>query len=43
MAAAVLPLLARFTTRRMVHSCALLAGGATFLAAGYMGTQQVWC
>jgi hypothetical protein len=41
-AAAGLPLLAQFTTRRMVHSCALLGGGATFLAAGYMGTPRLW-
>jgi maltose/moltooligosaccharide transporter len=40
--ALVLPLAARFTSRRMVHSLALLIGGACLLATGYIHDQVLW-
>jgi maltose/moltooligosaccharide transporter len=37
-----LPLAARFTSRRMVHSVALLIGGASLLATGYIQDRVLW-
>jgi maltose/moltooligosaccharide transporter len=41
-AAFVLPLIAKATSRRMVHALALIAGGVSLLATGFIHDKALW-